>query len=177
MRVSMCPRSWLLALPLILGLAAPSAAQTDGQKKVVETLEKWGLIGSWSLDCSQPPSSANGYLGYAVQDGVAVHTRDFGDAQDENEVQQVTVNQDGSIEVVVHFEGFDQTRKYVMVKQEGKIRAFANSLADNSGVTIKDGKFVANGQETPWQTQCPMEFAPDTGQSGAEPGTQSGTQR
>ncbi len=154
----------LLCLPL------PAAGETDAQKKVVKNLEAWGLIGAWSLDCSKPPSSDNGYLAYSVQDGVAVHTRDFGDAQDENEVQEASVRADGNLEVVIHFEGFDQTRRFVMEKADGRVRAVSNSLADNTGHTIKDGKFVANGADAPWQSQCPMEVAPDTGTS-AEPGS------
>ncbi|MDX2202616.1 MAG: hypothetical protein NW223_07695 [Hyphomicrobiaceae bacterium] len=156
---------------LLLGLAAPAAAQTDAQRKTIETLERWGLMGAWSLDCSRPPSSSNGYLAYSVQDGVAVHIRDFGDAQDENEVQQASVRADGGLEVVVHFEGFDQTRRYVMVKADGRVRAWANSLADGTGASIKDGKFVADGSETPWQTQCPMEAVPESGQAAGEPAT------
>jgi hypothetical protein len=153
-----------------LGLASPAAAaQTDEQKQIVETLERWGLMGAWSLDCSQPPSSDNGYLAYGVQDGVAVHTRDFGDAQDENEVQEATLKPDGSIEIVVHFEGFDQTRKYVMIRKNDQIRAWSNTLADNTGATIAEGKFVTGGGETPWQSQCPMEVVPDGGQNAMEP--------
>lgn len=164
-------RALPFAAILLWGLSCPASAQpTEAQTKVIETLESWGLMGSWSLDCSKPPSGENGYLGYAVQDGVAVHTRDFGDAQDENEVQSATVRPDGSIEIVVHFEGFDQTRKYVMIKKDGRVRAWANSLADNSGATIQDGKFTANGEETAWQAQCPMENAPDGAGIAAEPG-------
>ena len=53
------------------------------------------------------------------------------------------------------FPGLNQTRKYMlMMGPDGRTRAMANSKADGSEPTIKDGKFTHNGSETPWQVRC-----------------------
>src|SRR6187431_204849 len=69
-----------LALVLV-ALAAPvHAAQAQS---IAETLSRWGLLGTWALDCSKPASSSNGNLSYATRRaGQVSHERDFGDRQD-----------------------------------------------------------------------------------------------
>ena len=37
---------------------------------------------------------------------------------------------------------------------DGRIRTIANSKVDGTEQTIKDGKFTANGGDTPWQSRC-----------------------
>ena len=55
----------------------------------------------------------------------------------------------------MNFPGLSQTRKYTMVMGlDGRIRTMANSKSDGTEPTIKDGKFTANGHDSPWQTRC-----------------------
>ena len=86
-----------LALVLV-ALAAPvHAAQAQS---IAETLSRWGLLGTWALDCSKPASSSNGYLSYAIRRaGQVSHERDFGDRQDVNEVQQARLVLGGALEL------------------------------------------------------------------------------
>jgi hypothetical protein len=142
-----------LALVLV-ALAAPvQSAQAQG---VTETLSRWGLLGTWALDCSKPASGSNGYLTYAIRRaGQVSHERDFGDRQDVNDVQQARTRLGGRLELVVQFRELDQTRKFTLLMGvDGRIRAMANSKADGTEPTIKDGKFTANGGDTPWQIRC-----------------------
>ena len=142
----------LLGLFLVasIGLADAAAAQP-----VVDAATRWGLIGTWALDCSKPASSSNGYLIYVVRAGKVVHERDFGDRRDSNDVQQARTGIGGTLDLVVHFPGLNQTRKYTMLMaSDRRIRALSNSRIDGADQTIKDGKFTSNSATTPWQTRC-----------------------
>jgi hypothetical protein len=140
-----------LFLTAWVGLADAAAAQS-----VADTLTRWGLIGTWAIDCSKPASSANGHLAYVVRGpGKVVHERDFGERRDSNDVQQARTGLGGALDLVVHFPVLNQTRKFTMMMgSDRRIRALANTRIDGTEETIKDGKFTANGGLTPWQTRC-----------------------
>ena len=146
---------FLRSLALVLvALAAPIHAAEA--QSIAETLSRWGLLGTWALDCSKPASSSNGYLSYAIRRaGQVSHERDFGDRKDVNEVQQARLGLRGALELVVHFPGLSQTRQFtVLMGVDGRIRTIANSKVDGTEPTIKDGKFTATGGDSPWQVRC-----------------------
>jgi hypothetical protein len=140
-----------LILASLLTLPNLACAQT-----MAERASQWGLIGTWSLDCSKPASGSNGYLTYVIRRaGHVTHERDFGDRQDVNQVEQVNTGAGGALELVVNFPQLNQTRKYTLIMgPDGRTRAMANSKVDGTEQTIKDGKFTANGNDTPWQIRC-----------------------
>jgi hypothetical protein len=142
----------LFALVLLAVLATPEAslAQT-----VADTASKWGLLGTWRLDCSTSPSRSDGALQYVVRGGKLYHDREFGDARDSSQVMSATRKADGSLELVVKFDSLSQTRQFSFIKgSDGRIRAISNRNVDTNEYTIKDGKFTANGNTPPWQTRC-----------------------
>lgn len=143
-------RAIVCALTTLLTIT-PADAQT-----VAQTIERWGLAGTWSLDCSQPASRQNYYLSYvATADGRASHDRDFGDGKDSHAIQRATILPDGMIELTVHFKSFGETRKWRLVKSpDRRIKTMVNSNVDGGDFTIKDGKFVPSGAEVRWQTRC-----------------------
>jgi hypothetical protein len=139
-----------LLLAADMALAQGAAAQS-----VTDTVNRWGLIGTWALDCTKPASSSNGYLTYVVRGAKVAHEREFGDRRDSNDVQQARTGVGGTLDLVVHFPGLNQARKFTMLMASDlRIRALANSRTDGTDETIKDGKFTANGGVTPWQTRC-----------------------
>jgi hypothetical protein len=146
-----CIRMSGLLVAASLALSNGAAAQSVG-----DTLTRWGLTGTWALDCSKPASNSNGYLSYVARGGRATHERDFGDGRrDSNEVQRASTGIGGTLELVVHFPRLNQTRKYTMLMgSDRRIRAMANSRVDGSEVTIRNGKFTHNNGLTPWQTRC-----------------------
>lgn len=146
---------FLRSLALVLVALAAPIHGAEAQS-IAETLSRWGLIGTWALDCSKPASDRNGHLSYAIRRaGQVSHERDFGDQQDVNEVQLARTGLGGALELVVHFPGLSQTRKYTLLMGvDGRIRTIANSKVDGTEPTIKDGKFTTNGADTPWQVRC-----------------------
>jgi hypothetical protein len=139
-----------------LVLALLASADIAIAQKTGDTLRRWGLLGIWALDCSKPASSNNDYLSYvADSEGKVSHNRDFGDHRDVNAIEQTRTGRGGALELIVNFPGLSQTRKFTMVMGvDGRIRTMANSKADDTEPTIKGGKFIANGHDTPWQTRC-----------------------
>src|SRR6266851_3326750 len=101
--------------------AADASADT-----VAETAGAWGLIGSWSLDCSVAPDRGKGaVLAYEIAPGDRViHRRDFGDTSDESEVITAEVSRNGMLNLRVFFPNLKQTREYGFVMEpDGTLRA------------------------------------------------------
>lgn len=142
-----------LALTLAALTALPSGAGAQNQ---AETASRWGLIGTWALDCSKPAGNDNGYLTYAIRRaGHLTHERDFGDRQDSNEVEEVNIGAGGALELIVSYPMLKQARRYSLIMgPDGRTRAMSNSKTDGTEQTIKDGKFTYDGKATPWQVRC-----------------------
>jgi hypothetical protein len=145
-----CSRlAWTILFSLTLSLAA--SAET-----VAQIVRDWGLIGSWSRDCSlEPGRNQNTLLAYETMgDGRVVHRRDFGNTTDENEVVGAEVSADSMLNLRVFFPNFKQTREYGLMKQpDGSVRTMYNH-DQNDEYSIRDGNFTANGNPTPALHKC-----------------------
>jgi hypothetical protein len=140
-----------LTILLLPGVAPCAFAET-----VTETASKWGLIGSWSQDCSLAPDLNKGtVLSYLIVGGDRlVHRRNFGNASDDNEVVGAKVSADGMLNLRVLYPSIKQAREFGLMKQpDGSIRAMYNR-SQKGEYTIKDGKFTADGNPTPPQYKC-----------------------
>ena len=144
-------RALALSVAAVVTLHNAASAQT-----VADTVSRWGLLGTWAIDCSKPVSGGNGYLSYVIRSpGKVSHERDFGDRQDVNEVQQARTGVGGMLELVVQFPRLQQTRIFTLhMGPDGRTRAMSNSKIDGSEQSIKDGLFTSNGNPSPWQTRC-----------------------
>ena len=120
------------------------------------TVEQWGLLGSWAIDCAVSPDRDKGArLTYEIRgDGRVMYRRNFGDAKDENEVVSATVNAEGLLNLMVYFPSLRQTREFgLMLAEDGSLRAIYNR-SERGEYTIRDGKYVATGAPTPAQQRC-----------------------
>ena len=143
-------RPIVLVLLAVLLMPEASLAQT-----IAETASKWGLVGTWRLDCNAQASRSDGELKYVVRGGQLYHDREFGDARDSSLVTQATRKADGSLELTVKFDSLSQTRQFSFIKGgDGRIRAISNRNVATNEYSIKDGTFTSNGNTPPWQTRC-----------------------
>jgi len=134
-------------------MALTSAA---GAETLAATVEQWGLLGSWAVDCAARPDRDKGaVLTYEIRnDGRVMYRRNFGDARDENEVVSATVDAEGMINVMVYFPSLRQTREFgLLLSKQGSLRAIYNR-SERGEYTIRDGKYVATGAPTPPQQRC-----------------------
>ena len=129
---------------------------TAGAESLAATVEQWGLLGSWAVDCAARPDRDKGaVLTYEIRnDGRVMYRRNFGDARDENEVVSATVDAEGVINVMVYFPSLRQTREFgLLLSKQGTLRAIYNR-SERGEYTIRDGKYVATGAPTPPQQRC-----------------------
>jgi hypothetical protein len=131
-------------------------APTAGAETLAVTVEQWGLLGSWAVDCTaRPDRDKSALLTYEIRkDGRVMYRRNFGETKDENEVVSANVNVEGSLNVMVYFPSLQQTREFgLRLSKQGSLRAIYNR-SERGEYTIKDGKYVATGEPTPAQQRC-----------------------
>jgi hypothetical protein len=127
-----------------------------GAESLAATVEQWGLLGSWAVECAGRPDREKGaLLTYEIRkDGRVMYQRNFGEAKDEIEVVSATVNTDGLLNVMVYFPSLQQTREFgLLLSKQGSLRAIYNR-SERGEYTIRDGKYVATGAPTPSQQRC-----------------------
>ncbi|WP_454652697.1 hypothetical protein [Bradyrhizobium liaoningense] len=142
---------WIAAVVLWVAFTSMAGAET-----LAATVEQWGLLGSWAVDCAARPDRDKGaLLTYEIRkDGRVMYRRNFGEAKDENEVVSATVSAEGLLDVMVFFPALHQTREFgLLLQKDGSLRAIYNR-SERGEYTIKDGKYVATGAPTPAQQRC-----------------------
>ncbi|WP_027516532.1 hypothetical protein [Bradyrhizobium sp. WSM1417] len=146
-----CLNRWIAAA--VLWVAFEPAA---GAESLAATVEQWGLLGSWAIDCAVRPDRDKGaLLIYEIRkDGRVMYRRNFGETKDENEVVSATVSADGLLNVMVYFPLLQQTREFgLLLSKQGSLRAIYNR-SERGEYTIRDGKYIATGAPTPAQQRC-----------------------
>jgi hypothetical protein len=146
-----CLSRWITAALLWVAFASLAHAET-----LAATVERWGLLGSWSVDCALPPDRDKGMvLTYEIKpDGRVMYRRNFGEAKDDSEVVSATVNAEGLLNLMVFFPSLHQTREFgLLLSKDGGLRAIYNR-SERGEYTIRDGKYVKTGAPTPPQQRC-----------------------
>jgi len=142
-----------IALTLVSCLAIASEGYAE---TAAETVHKWGLIGSWSRDCSLAADrNSDTLLAYEmVREGRVVFQRSFNDTSEESEVVAAEVSADGMLNLRVLFPGLQQIRESgLMMQPDGSMRAMYNRSPQGE-YTIRDGKFTTSGGPTPPLHKC-----------------------
>ncbi len=147
-------RAAILARVLVVLVGLLASSEFAIAQTVTDTLGRWGMLGTWALDCSQPPSRSNGYLSYVAKQGGAFHEREFGDARDSSRILSARMTANGLLEVRIDYTSISQIRDISFFKAgDGRIRSMSNRIV-NGEYSIKDGNFVSNGNPSPWQIRC-----------------------
>lgn len=141
----------LAVIAVLVGIVrtAPALADTDAGRAT-----RWGLIGTWTNDCAQPPSRSNVYLSYIVSGDKIIHQRDYGDGRDAQDVLSVKAMPDG-VELQVFFQDSQPpAMKYFEIVPSGN-RYHVKYNHDQAGAyTVKDFRIVATGQPAAWLVKC-----------------------
>ena len=146
-----CWSHWTAAAIPWIAFASLAHAET-----LAATVEQWGLLGSWAVDCTISPDRDKGtLLTYEIRgDGRVMYRRNFGDTKDENEVVSATVNAEGLLNLMIYFPSLHQTRESgLLLAKDGSLRAVYNHN-ERGEYTIRDGKFVKSGAPTPSLQRC-----------------------
>ncbi|MBN8939610.1 MAG: hypothetical protein J0H01_08975 [Rhizobiales bacterium] len=142
----------VVALTAIFGPAGARPADD------VAAARAWGILGTWRVDCSAPPSLANGSLTYAIRGERLVHPRDFGTERDELQVLSARILPTGLFEFVIELPRDGQRRRFTLARgHDGRIRVMDNVAVGTRDYSIRDGALVATGKPSRWQTRCESE--------------------
>src|SRR5262245_50916164 len=119
------PVSARLLAFIVAGLLAASQVSTASAQTVAGTLERWGLLGTWAVDCKRPPTVGNSYLSY-VRSGPdeVLHERNFGNRRDSRKILSAIVSGEGLLELVADFGMGVGLRRWSLVRApDGRVRA------------------------------------------------------
>jgi hypothetical protein len=143
-----------LRLSIVAAAALAAAPAAASAQTIADVMEQWGLLGTWAVNCGQPPGQASGaHITYVRRGGNVDVVRDFGNParNDTSAVIDARPVSGGGLELTVDPK---QVFTYVLVKgADGRIRSVSGRLASGE-YTVRDGKFVSTGGPTPWQTRC-----------------------
>ena len=139
----------------VLAVFLAAAAFEARAQSNADIAARWGLIGTWKVDCRAPTSRSNTAITYAVRQGQLFMDRNYGDGQDSSTIQSATAKPGGLLEIVTTIPSISQTRQFAFTKgPDGRKRAMSNRDTNTGTYTVVDGKFTSNGNPTPWQTSC-----------------------
>lgn len=144
-------RNALIAAALGAVAVLPSVAAAED---AAVTLKKFGLLGKFSKDCSQPSSMANQFTHYEAQpDGTVALAYDAAGSKSTYVVNSATII---SPSVIVMNEISGDGRPFqVMLTLDGKrIRVIESRDPDSGRVYIAAGRLTANNRESNWETRC-----------------------
>ena len=138
-----------LGVPILFGHSSAQA-----QTAVIQTLTRWGLLGTWAVDCNQPGKDGS-MVTYEVRNGKPALVRNLGGSRrDIADITRAWAHTDGSLEMTVEFSSAIGKRYVTLIRgPDTKIRAKINQGADGS-YSILDGKTVHDGAPTKWQARC-----------------------
>jgi len=155
-----------------LCLLIPTVASAES---VAATLTQWGLMGTYAKDCSKPASPSNMYSSFVGRaDGSAFQSRDFGvgnSSNDSIELEAATIELGGAIVLRTASSNKAQGSTQIMgpagratfsnkpreigqIKgPDGRVRTMFNREVGGD-YSVRDGKLVMTGADTPWYTSC-----------------------
>lgn len=135
---------------LLLALASGAQASEDS-----DLLAKFGLIGSWAVDCQKPPSLSNPFQSF-VPSNFGTPTRQLlvgNPAYDRiMPVHDVFLITDDRLRLSFEQGGLVVT--VVLVKEGERIRPL-EATTDRGMTTVSGGVVLGTGQPTTWLEKCP----------------------
>ena len=157
---------------ICLGLLNPTVASAE---PLAATLNQWGLIGTMAKDCAKPASPSDAHNSYIVRaDGSVYNAPNYGHGNDplnSSELEAATIEPSGALVLRVtrsdktpvttqimgpagRFTASNKPREWILTKgSDGRIRMMSNREVDGD-YSVRNGKLVHNGAETPWYTSC-----------------------
>jgi hypothetical protein len=146
----------------LVAVFVASMAGTANAQSTADVIAQFGLIGTWSTDCSRPASDNNYLTVYAVKGSVV--SRTYYDKPDHVYNNYKIVNATRvrpellSYTQIWDFEGKPANiagdRVNVLLNmQDGKFQIVSSQGSDGS-FFVADRKFPGSGAESPWQLRC-----------------------
>jgi hypothetical protein len=146
-------RSIFVAGCMLLATAAGEAAAQNA----LEAATKWGLLGTWAIDCKAKPEPQNAFYTYMRQNKALVLKRDLGRDHklDTSEIVSGVLTADGGIELAIYFRQVTPpaVRTQRLLKEDGGYRVLFNR-DQHDAYSSRDSKFTANGAPAKVNQRC-----------------------
>jgi hypothetical protein len=146
----MCTVSAALALLVVL----PDAARAAGPDE--EAIRKFGLLGTWAVDCSKPVSGQNPYQTYAVKNGSVTRTLRMANERLDGTFDMRRLSLIGGNILAYNDRkqvGSPPSYDIHLEMSSGRFRSIS-SIQNDGKVMVKDSTFVASGAPTPVFEKC-----------------------
>jgi len=147
----------LAVLAFAVQAAAPAAAQTTG-----EVLNKFRMIGTRAVDCSQPPSGPNPYIVNHIEPDGRIMS-DFvgpnGKILSSTEILDAVELAPDKLRIKIVSAKDPKDRLTVTMLVTGQGTRSLSSVLGNGQEIIADGRIVAANRETDWLQFCPAKPA------------------
>jgi len=142
---------------LVLGVLGLATANVASAQTVAQTLRDFGILGTWSKDCSAPASEDNLHTVFAaLPSGKAKRTyykgpniifNDFTITQAKRlPPNQLSYRQVGQLATgLTHID-------VILLREKNRYMIWS-SIGSDGKIYVKDGKF-ADGEATWWETRC-----------------------
>jgi hypothetical protein len=144
-------RTLLLAASIAIASSATVAQSPE------DSLQAFGLLGTWAPDCGEPPSPLHPRAVYAAQpSGQASMTYEPGPAAPRSTYTILSAERVADDKLMLREEWLhDHSRLEVSLRKfRGKVKVwFSRELGGK--VLVTDGTVVATGYVSPWMTRCP----------------------
>jgi len=141
-----------LGLATVMAALFPAAALAGSDS---DMLAKFGLIGSWALDCHAPPSMGNPFQTFVPSNaGDPLRQLIVGDPNRDRTVPVHDVALLPHDQLQLSFAQNTVTVTVVLAKDKGHIRPVESITSDGQTI-VKDGIVQRSGQRTLWLEKCP----------------------
>jgi hypothetical protein len=144
------------AVAALLLSFTPAAAGPDS-----DVVRRFGLIGTWAVDCSRPPSDDNTYEDYAPSEAGYPTRTWYRKQSDRNrpaqsfEMRNAHIVESGRLAYLDIRKSDGDPTNVVTEMVNGRHRSYASVDPNDGKVYIKDGKFVGTGKPTALFQKCP----------------------
>jgi len=140
------------AFVIFVLMLTPAAAGADSN-----TVRKFGLLGTWAVDCTKPPSNDNPYEEYTPSEsGYPIRTFYYVvGSRHSFEMRNARIGPPDRL-AYLDVRKSDGDRTNVVIQKVGERQRSYEAIDPNDGkVYIKDGKLVATGKPTMVFEKCP----------------------
>lgn len=133
-------------------LSCPVVAEDAG----IEALRQFGLLGTWTIDCTKPVSSANPEQIYAVGEKGPTRTLRIADKDLDGtfEMRAIHLIGDNRLSYNDRRVGGETNFDVILEKKDGRVWS-ASSVQNDGAVMIQDSIFARSTRHTPTFEKCP----------------------
>jgi hypothetical protein len=149
-------RPVLLLSVLLIGLRLCGQASAEDATDAI--LDRFGLLGTWAVNCSQPPSASNPHLIHLRGRAFPERILKMGGSR-EQRFEMRDLRAVGSERLAYYDLQVGAKRGYDVILEiaGGRLRSLSSVAADGR-VLIRDGRMLATGQPTLSFVRCTRDF-------------------